>query len=115
MIVDITTSPVLLQFGGGVSLNCRAMGGPRLQLQWLRNEGVVDTGMLGQQMLTRSIVAASTDDVGNYTCHATIDSMQVEQSVMVIGEFPIKICTGVCRVLANFVIQMFAHAMKFDF
>ena len=109
MIVDITTSPVLLQSGGGASLNCTAMGGPRLQLQWLRNEGAVDAGMLGQQMFTHSIVTASTDDVGNYTCRATIDSEQVEQSVMVVGEFPIKICTGVCRVLANFAIQMFAH------
>ena len=102
MIVNITTSPVLLQFGGGESLTCMAMGGPRLQLQWLQDEVVVDSGMLGQQMLTSSIVTASTDDVGNYTCRATIDSEQDEEFVLVVGEFPIKYVQALTEFLQIF-------------
>ena len=91
VIVSITSSPVLLQFGNMTTLNCSAMGGPRLNLTWQRNGENVAMGIMGDQVVTHNIVLAGNDDIGDYTCHATIDSIQDEESVTVIGKFSIKL------------------------
>jgi len=87
-IVSITSSPVLLQDGDTTTLNCTAVGGPRLTLAWQRGGMDIVNGMMGDGMVTRTIMSASNNDLGNYTCHATIDSEQMESSILVVG----KIC-----------------------
>ena len=91
VIVSITSSPVLLQFGNMTTLNCTAMGGPRLELTLQRNGVDVAMGIIGDQMVAHTIVLAGNDDIGDYTCRATIDSMQDEETVTVIGKFSIKL------------------------
>ena len=91
VIVSITSSPVLLQFGNMTTLNCSAMGGPRLNLTWHRNGMDVAMGIIGDQVVTHNIVLTGNDDIGDYTCRATIDTMQVEETVTVIGKFSIKL------------------------
>ena len=86
VIVSITTSPVLLQSGDSVNLTCSAMGGPRLELSWQRDGIDIVNGMMGDSMVTRTIMLASNNDLGNYTCRATIDLEQIESTVLVVGK-----------------------------
>ena len=73
------------------TLNCSAMGGPRLNLTWQRNGENATMGIIGDQTVTHTILLAGNDDIGDYTCRATINSIQVEESVTVIGKFSIKL------------------------
>ena len=42
-------------------------------------------GMMGVGTITHTIMSASNNDVGNYTCHASIDSEEVEYIILVEG------------------------------
>jgi len=85
-IVSITKSPVLLQDGDMIPLSCTAVGGPRLTLAWRRNGMYITNGMMGDGTVTRTITSAQNNDVGNYTCCATIDSEQMEATILVVGK-----------------------------
>ena len=87
MIMDITSSPVLLNVSDDVSLTCMAMGGPRLVLTWNRDGSVVTNGAMGLDILTHNITMAGDNDYGNYTCRATIDDMEMIESVLVVGMY----------------------------
>jgi len=84
-IVFITSSPVLLQDGNMTTLNCTAVGGPRLALAWQRDGINIVNGTMGDGMVTHTIMSASNNDSGNYTCRATIDSEQMESTILVVG------------------------------
>ena len=86
VIVSITSSPVLLQFGDSVNLTCIAMGGPRLVLVWQRDGMDIVNGIMGDSMVTRIITSASNNDLGNYTCRVTVDSEQMESTILVVGK-----------------------------
>ena len=64
------------------------MGGPRLELAWHRNGVDVALEIMGDQTVIRTTLLAGNDDIRDYTCRATIDSMQDEETVTVIGKFP---------------------------
>ena len=62
------------------------MGGPRLELAWQRDGMDIVNGMMGDSTVTRIITSASNNDLGNYTCRATIDSEQMESIVLLVGK-----------------------------
>jgi len=96
IIVEVTTSlslnssmlssVLLLNFSNSANLTCKAMGGPRLLLEWIRNGNNVTSGEMGDDVLTYTITMAN-GDFGNYTCQATIDDMMMTQSVLVVGMY----------------------------
>ena len=61
------------------------MGGPRLEFAWRRDGMDIVHGMMGVGTITHTIMSASNNDVGNYTCHASIDSEEVEYIILVEG------------------------------
>jgi len=85
VIVSITSSPVLLQVGDSVNLTCIATGGPRLEFAWRRDGMDIVNGMMGVGTITHTIMSANNNDLGNYTCHASIDSEGVEYTILVVG------------------------------
>jgi len=92
VIVFITLSPILLQAGDMTTLNCGAMGGPRLAIAWQRDGLNIVNGMMVDGMVTRTIMSASNNDLGNYTCRATIDSEQTKTTILVIGMISLSLC-----------------------
>ena len=85
MVTVNESSQLLLNVNDSDSLMCMGMGGPRLVLTWDRDGEVVDTGMMGDDTLQHHLTA-DNDTFGNYTCTATIDDMNVSQSVEVVGK-----------------------------
>ena len=85
IIMSFTPSLSLLNVTDNGSLICDALGGPRLVIT-IRGQGgiIVATGTMGDDRLVYNFTAADNTS-GNYTCSATIDDMQMSESVLVVG------------------------------
>ena len=87
MVTVNESSQLLLNVNDSDSLMCMGMGGPRLVLTWDRDGEVVVAGMMGDDTLQHHVTVDNDNDTfGNYTCTATIDDMNVSQSVEVVGK-----------------------------
>ena len=85
MITRFTPLPqLLLDVNDTGSLGCDAMGGPRLVITIQREDGIVVTGAMGDERVVYNFTA-SNETFGNYTCTATIDDMQMNESMLVVG------------------------------
>ena len=97
--VDVTpSSPLLLNVTNVASLMCMGMGGPRLVLTWDRDGTVVENGIMSADTLQHSFTA-NDSTFGTYRCTATIDDMNITESLDVIGMcyIPcISVCLSVC-------------------
>ena len=85
MITSFTPLPqLLLDVNNTGSLGCDALGGPRLVITIERDGIVVENGTMGNDRVVYNFTA-SNETFGNYTCTATIDDMQMNESMLVVG------------------------------
>ena len=98
IIMSFTPSLSLLNVSDTLSLVCDALGGPRLVIIIQRDGTMVATGMMGDDRVVYNITA-SDDTFGNYTCIATIDDMEMSESVLVVGTYVQCVCAHVCSLL----------------
>ena len=75
---------LLLDVDDKGSLICDALSGPRLVITILRDGTVVENGIMGESRVFYNFTA-SNSSFGTYTCIATIDDMEVNESTLVIG------------------------------
>ena len=79
-------SQLFLNVDDDGSLICDALGGPRLVITILRDGTVVENGIMGDSRVVYNFTA-SNNSFGNYTCIATIDDMEANESTLVVGMY----------------------------
>ena len=93
MIMSFTPPQSLLNVNDDGSLVCDALGGPRLVITIQREGSTVATGTMGDDRLVYNFTAID-GTLGDYTCSAAIDNMEMSESVLVVGMY--NVCVYVC-------------------
>ena len=111
VILRIPLSITSLQVGDAINLTCIALGGPRLVLQWLKDNATIASGQMGISVLNFALNTTDNCDFGNYTCIAMIDDMLESYTTLVIpGKLivnyywykPVDAMGGLCNLGKNF-------------